>query len=81
MFKAIATAIVLAASLSANAASYYFVNGKPAANQAEAKRAGLKDPKAKIVKIQATVVQMNEETLNLKKSSDISLQEVKALIK
>lgn len=79
--KQLIAGLILLAGFSAHSASYYFVDGKQVANQGEAKRASMKNPKAKVIKIQATVVQMNEETFNLRKTSDLTLTELKTVIK
>jgi hypothetical protein len=76
----IALVCVLASAL-ANAKTFYFVDGKMVASAGDAKKAALKNDKAVVVKIQATQVTLNGETLNLKKSADLELAAVKALIK
>ena len=69
--------LTIIASASAQAATFYIVDGKQVASAGEAKRAAIKNPKATIVKVQATQVTMNEETMNLKKSRDLTTDEVK----
>lgn len=60
---------------SAHATTYYFVNGKQS-TVSEAKKAG-KD--AKILKVQASQVALNDATGNLKKSGDASFADIKGL--
>ena len=63
------------------AKTFYYVNGKLVETVGQAKKAALKDPKAVVYKIQATQVAMNDETLNLKKSKDVELEQLKTIIK
>lgn len=79
MFKVIATALVLVASVNASAASYYIVDGA-LKTSGQAQKAALTNPKAQIFKIQATKVSMNEETGRLKKSADLSEAELKSAV-
>lgn len=80
-FAFITLAIAMTIAAKGHAASYYFVNGKQVANQGEAKRAAMKDPKAIVLKVQATQVKMNEETFNLKKDKDVTLPDLAKIIK
>lgn len=73
--KCILFAAILAAS-TAQAATFYIVDGKQVASAGEAKKLAFKNPKATVLKIQATEVKMNDETMNLKKSRDLTASEV-----
>lgn len=78
--KHILVALVLVAGFQASAKTFYSVGGKivSAGAAEEAKR---KDPKTKVYKIQATEVQLNDETGNFKKLNDIEAETLKSLIK
>lgn len=70
----------LALSAAANASTYFVVNGK-LVSQGKAEDAIRKDPKIKVVKIQANEVELNERTGNFKKSDDIDEEDLLKLLK
>ena len=77
--RSLVIVLALLGSVSAQAGSFYFINGKAVKTKGEATKAAMKDPKAKVVKVQASYVSLNDETMNLKKTEDISLDDMKKL--
>ena len=63
-------------ALAARAETFYAVEGKIATG-GEAHKAA--EAGKKVIKIQATYVQVNEKSGNLKKSSDASLKDIKGI--
>lgn len=80
MFHLILVAI-LATSYVASAETSFYVNGSRVESEGAAVRAAMKDPKASVVKVQASYVELNNKTMKMKKSDDISTDELKKLIK
>jgi hypothetical protein len=81
MFKRAAIAVsTLIVTVNCFATTFYVVDGKLVGKAGEAKKIATTNPKAKVVKIQATEVQMNEETGNLKKSRDLTAAETKQAV-
>lgn len=64
--------ITLAISALAHAETSYCINGK-VVSAGEATRTALKAPGTKIIKVQVSQVTLNDETMRLKKASDIKL--------
>lgn len=81
LFVAVLLLSTIAQVSMAHAETLYFVNGKQVANVGIAKVTALKDPSAVVVKIQATRVALNSETLNLKKSGELTVPQIKELLK
>lgn len=75
-----ALGVSLGISLAANASTYYMVNGK-IISQGKAEDAIRANPKLKVIKLQVTEVELNDQTGNFKKSSDLSIDEVRAALK
>lgn len=76
MKQVIIAGLVSLACVAAQAKTFYIVNGK-AATAAQAKKA---DKNATIIKVQASKVQMNEDTGNLKKSADVEATDLKKAV-
>ncbi len=75
---ALIAALVL--SIAANASTYFSVDGK-LVSQGKAEDAIRKNPNAKVYKIQANEVELNDRTGNFKKSDDIDEETLKKLLK
>jgi hypothetical protein len=64
----------------AQAETYYFVNGKTV-SAGQATKAAMNDTKAQVVKIQVATQQYNDDSGKLKKAQDLTLEQLKALLK
>lgn len=60
---------------SVDAKTFYFINGQSVSAGA-ATRAAFKSNKTKILKVQASFVKLNEETVRLNKSTDATIRDI-----
>lgn len=70
--------LVIAGALgvcSSNAGTFYFIAGKSVSAGA-ATRAAFKSSKTRILKVQASFVKLNEETVRLNKSADATIKDI-----
>ena len=76
----LALGISLGISLAANASTYYIVNGK-VISQGKAEDSIRANPKLKVIKLQVTEVELNDDTGNFRKSSDVSIDDARSALK